>query len=139
MIREDYPCFCVVLRRSSPAKRRKAPPVSSDASRQWKVDIMVRLPPAAKLVLHLTGWRDAWWRAGNGSRAWVDNGDGVARALGHWLVQLHLVLHVVLLKRGVVKRIWRCREDKGRGRLRLVLEWRAFGRARGEGRAIGRG
>lgn len=66
------------------------------------------LPPAWHvLVLHLAAWRDAERWARNGAGRWVDDGDGVASALSHRLVQLHVVDMLAVACRRRVERI-RC-------------------------------
>lgn len=80
--------------------------------------------PAATSVggfLDLTDGRDGGGRAGSAAVG-VDNGNGIASPLSHWLVNLH-VGETALLE--VV-----CRGGQGKGRsgLKLVLERGCFGR-----------
>lgn len=63
------------------------------------------------LVLHLAGWRDARRRARNGASRWVNNGDGIAGALSHGLVKLHL-LRCAVLVRCTGEVVWRSGEDE---------------------------
>lgn len=88
------------------------------------------------MVLHLAGRRDAERRARDGAGRRVDDRDGVAGALCHGLVQLHVVL---VAGGGRVERIRSGGEEEGRSRLDLLLERRALGRARRQRSAVGSG
>lgn len=79
---------------------------------------MLLSPSTVGSELHLTGWRDAWWRARDGASAGVNDGNSIARALGKRLVQLHLVLLVIADGKG----IWCSREDERRRGLGGVLK-----------------
>lgn len=77
-------------------KRLARPTATQNAGQQHtrssKHQQSCNLPPAGHvLVLHLAAWRDAERWARNGASRRVDYGDGVASALGHGLVQLHVV------------------------------------------------
>lgn len=90
--------------------------------------IITSLPAAVvDVALHLTCRRDARGRAGDDASARVDNGDSIASALSHGLVQLHLVLLESCIVHGSSSG-----RKKKRGRLSLVLQWRSLRRARGQ-------
>jgi hypothetical protein len=85
---------------------------------QQQQQYVARLPATSDiLLLHLSGGRDRNGRARDGASGGIDDGDGVAGALSHGLVE-------VGVRRGVVGRIigirYRGEEEGGRG-MRLVL------------------
>ena len=98
-----------------------------------------RLPSTTVLVLHLANRRHAWLWAGVAARARVDNGDGIARALGHRLMDLHALLllsrSLVVVEGGLIEGA-RGRKEEGRGRLSRLLKRRCLWRARRQGGAI---
>lgn len=81
-------------------------------------------------MLHLSGGRHTWGRAGHRAGSGINNGYGVARSLSHGLVKLHgmllLLLGSTMLLVGIVVVVCGCREEEGGGRLDLLLERRCF-------------
>lgn len=91
---------------------------------------MRRLPSAGVLVLHLSGGRDAWGRAGDRASRRVDDGYRAAVALGHRLIYFCLLLRspavVVVGRMGVARGAG---NKEGRSRVDLLLMRRGFRRS----------
>jgi hypothetical protein len=105
-------------RETTPSNYGRSSQARQRGTFQQQQQYVARLPATSDiLLLHLSGGRDRNGRTRDGASGGVDDGDGVAGALSHGLVE-------VGVRRGVVGRIigirHRGEEEGGRG-MRLVL------------------